>query len=140
LGVRCLALRLADPRFYHLDTAFCALPCGSVIYYPAAFTSAALAAIHAHVAPAERIALDQTDATRFAANAVCVGVTLVLSSCSEALRERLGERGYAVVETPLHAFLRSGGSACCLTLRLDHRSGAAGAIEPARKAARVTNR
>ena len=86
---------------YHLDTAFCALPCGSVIYYPAAFTSAALAAIHAHVAPAERIALDQTDATRFAANAVCVGVTLVLSSCSDALRERLGERGYAVVETPL---------------------------------------
>jgi N-dimethylarginine dimethylaminohydrolase len=36
---------------------------GSVIYYPAAFTSAALAAIHAHVAPAERIALDETDAT-----------------------------------------------------------------------------
>jgi hypothetical protein len=24
-GVRCLALPLADPRFYHLDTAFCAL-------------------------------------------------------------------------------------------------------------------
>jgi N-dimethylarginine dimethylaminohydrolase len=110
LGVRCLALRLADPRFYHLDTAFCALPCGSVIYYPAAFTSAALAAIHAHVAPAERITLDQTDATSFAANAVCVGVTLVLSSCSEAPRERLGERGYAVVETPLHAVQRSGGS------------------------------
>lgn len=92
LGVRCLALPLADPRFYHLDTAFCALPCGGVIYYPAAFTSAALAAIHAHVAPAERIALDHADATRFAANAVCLGLTLVLSSCSEALRGRLGDR------------------------------------------------
>jgi hypothetical protein len=27
-----------------------------------------------------------------------------------------------VLTTPLQAFLRSGGSACCLTLRLDHRS------------------
>jgi N-dimethylarginine dimethylaminohydrolase len=139
LGVRCLALPLADPKFYHLDTAFCALPCGSVIYYPAAFTSAALVAIHAHVAPAERIALDRADATRFAANAVCLGLTLVLSSCSEALRGRLGERGYVVVETPLHAFLRSGGSACCLTLRLDHRSSAAsaGTVQSGRTAARV---
>ena len=138
-GVQCLALPLADPRFYHLDTAFCALPCGGVIYYPAAFTSAALATIHAHVAPAERIALDRADATCFAANAVCLGRTLVLSSCSQALRARLGERGYTVVETPLHAFLRSGGSACCLTLRLDHRSSAvsAGAIHPPRRVSRM---
>jgi len=139
LGVRCLALPLADPRFYHLDTAFCALPCGGVIYYPAAFTSAALATIHEHVAPADRIALNRADATGFAANAVCLGLTLVLSSCSAALRGRLGERGYAVVETPLHAFLRSGGSACCLTLRLDHRSSAASAstVHSARRAARL---
>jgi hypothetical protein len=46
----------------------------------------------------------------------------VLSSCSRELRRTLERRGYAVVETALHAFLRSGGSACCLTLRLDHQS------------------
>ena len=122
LGVRCVALALADPRFYHLDTAFCALPCGSVIYYPQAFTPAALAAVHEHVASAERLALDRADAARFAANAVCVGRTLVLSSCSAALRRELEKRGYAVVETPLDVFQRSGGSACCLTLRLDYES------------------
>ena len=38
-------------------------------------------------------------------------------------------RGYAVVETPLDVFQKSGGSACCLTLRLDHRSSAAQAID-----------
>jgi hypothetical protein len=48
-----------------------------------------------------------------------------MSSCSEALRRALEKRGYAVAKTPLHAFLRSGGSACCLTLRLDHQSSAA---------------
>jgi len=122
LSVQCLTLGLADPRFYHLDIAFCALLCGSVIYYPDAFTPAALATIHERVAPGDRIALDHADDTRFAANAVCLGQLLVLSSCSETLRRELVKRGYAVVETPLHAFLRSGGSACCLTLRLDHRS------------------
>jgi len=134
LSVHCLTLVLVDPSFYHLDTAFCALPCGSVIYYPAAFTPAALATIHEHVAPADRIALDHADATRFAANAVCLGRSLVLSSCSETLRSDLEERGYAVVETPLHSFLCSGGSACCLTLRLDLRSSlvGTGVIEPVR--------
>jgi N-dimethylarginine dimethylaminohydrolase len=122
LGVRCIALPLADPRFYHLDTAFCALPCGAVIYYPGAFTPAALAAIHAEVAPSARVALDHADAARFAANAVCVGRTIVLARASAALRRKLEKRGYAVDETPLDAFQKSGGSACCLTLRLDLRS------------------
>jgi hypothetical protein len=38
------------------------------------------------------------------------------------LRAELGGRGYNVVTTPLPSFLRSGGSAFCLTLRLDRRS------------------
>jgi N-dimethylarginine dimethylaminohydrolase len=119
-----LPLSLADACFYHLDTALCALPCGAVMYYPGAFTPSARAIIQGLVAPEHRIALDRADAERFAANAVCVGNTIVLSSCSNALRLKLQERGYTVVETPLHAFLRSGGSACCLTLRLDHRAEA----------------
>jgi N-dimethylarginine dimethylaminohydrolase len=125
LGVTCLTLPLADPSFYHLDTAFCALPCGGVIYYPGAFTTDGLAAIHRHVAQAERIALERADAARFAANAVCTGRTIVLSSCSLRLRRALERRGYVVVETPLDIFQRSGGSACCLTLRLDHAFAAA---------------
>jgi len=76
--------------------------------------------------PEERIALEEGDAVRFAANAVCVHRTIVLSSCSAALRRKLQERGYVIIETPLHAFLRSGGSACCLTLRLDYCSTSRG--------------
>src|ERR1019366_5915453 len=123
-GVRCLPLALADPRFYNLDTAFCALPYGDVLYYPKAFTAAALDLIHNHVAPSQRIALSRADAERFAANAVCLDRVLVLSSCSDALQCTLEERDYMVAKTPLRAFLRSGGSACCLTLRLDHQTSA----------------
>ena len=75
-----------------------------------------------HVAPAQRILLNRADATRFAANAVCFDRVLVLSSCSDALRRELEGRGYTVAKTSLHAFLHSGGSACCLTLRLDHQT------------------
>jgi N-dimethylarginine dimethylaminohydrolase len=145
-GLPCVTLQLADPSFYHLDTCFCALPCGAVMYHPGAFTPQALAAIEARVAPDQRIALDRADADRFAANAVAFGNVIVLSSCSEALKRELERRGYAVVKTPLHAFLRSGGSACCLTLRLDHKTSAVAAREerpaveavaPRRKARRV---
>jgi N-dimethylarginine dimethylaminohydrolase len=125
-GVACVTLPLADPSYYHLDTAFCALPCGGVIYYPAAFTPAALDAIHARVARADRIVLARADAECFAANAVCVDRTIVLSSASAALKRKLAARGYSVVETPLDIFRRSGGSACCLTLRLTHQSSALG--------------
>ncbi len=135
-GYACVPLPLADARFYHLDTALCALPCGSVMYYPGAFTPAARATIETHVDPQHRIALDRADAERFAANAVCIGGAIVLSSCSNGLRSTLEERGYAVVQTPLHAFLRSGGSACCLTLRLDHRSDRIGATTDKQAAAR----
>jgi hypothetical protein len=38
------------------------------------------------------------------------------------LRAQLRARGYEVVTTPLSSFLRSGGSAFCLTLRLDRRT------------------
>ena len=121
-GVRCIALELVNPSYYHLDTAFCALPSGDVVYYPGAFTPAGLALIRVEVAPARRIEIGGGDAAKLAGNAVCFGRTLILSSCSTALGARLKKRGYTVIATPLPAFLRSGGSACCLTLRLDHQS------------------
>jgi N-dimethylarginine dimethylaminohydrolase len=121
-GTEVLALRLADPSFYHMDTALCPLPGGEVMYVPGAFTVEGRALIHDRVASDLRIELADEDARQLAANAVAIGRTLVLSGCSDGLRGRLAERGYRVQATPLGSFLRSGGSAFCLTLRLDRRS------------------
>ena len=118
-GAECVALELTDPSYYHLDTAFCPLPSGDVIYYPGAFAKGGLRAIEDRVMPEHRVAIDHEDAKRLAGNAVSLNRSIVLSNCSERLRRKLEERGFAVIATPLHAFLRSGGSACCLTLRLD---------------------
>ena len=124
-GQDVVALKLADPRFYHMDTALCPLSGGEVLYLPGAFTREGLAEIRARVAPEDRIEIGERDGCRLAANAVCIGETLLLSGAGARLRARLAERGYRVIATPLRSFLRSGGSAFCLTLRLDRRSASA---------------
>jgi hypothetical protein len=80
-GAECVAL-VADPSFYHLDTAFCALPSGDVIYYPGAFTASARHAIEERVGPSQCIALDHAEAAQFTANAVSLDHCLVLSACN----------------------------------------------------------
>jgi N-dimethylarginine dimethylaminohydrolase len=122
LGVDTVPLELVDPRFYHLDTALCPLTRSEVMYVREAFSQQGLARIHERVAPSHRIEVPVEDACHLAANAVCVGDTIVMSQCGDALHRRLSERGYHVITTPLPSFLRSGGSAFCLTLRLDLRS------------------
>jgi len=119
-----IALELADPRFYHMDTALCPLPRGEVMFVPSAFTHEGLAVIHDRVAPELRIEVAPEDARQLAANAVCLRDTVVMSACGGNLRAKLAERGYRAVTTPLPSFLRSGGSAFCLTLRLDRQSSA----------------
>ncbi len=123
-GVEVVALELANPRFYHMDTALCPLSRGEVMFVPDAFTKKGRATIYDQVNACQRIVVDVDDACRLASNAVRVGDTLVMSSCGDRLRSNLTERGYHVVTTPLCSFLRSGGSAFCLTLRLDHSSAA----------------
>jgi N-dimethylarginine dimethylaminohydrolase len=124
LGVDTVPLELVDPRFYHLDTALCPLTRSEIMFVPEAFTAQGLTRIHERVAPSHRIEVPMEDACHLAANAVCVGDTIVMSRCGDRLHRRLSERGYHVISTPLPSFLRSGGSAFCLTLRLDLRSQA----------------
>ncbi len=123
-GPDVVALELVDPRFYHMVTPLVPLSGCEVIYVPDALAPAGRAAIRARVSPEHRIELALEDAVRLAANAVCIRDAVVLSACSKDLRRRLEERGYRVIATPLDSFLRSGGSAFCLTLRLDRRSDA----------------
>ena len=113
-----IPLRLLDRRFYHLDTCFCPLFGGFVMYYPAAFDAPSLARIEAHYPAERRIAVSQTDAPRFACNAINIGRTIVLPEVSKELRLRLEALGFRVVEVGLGEFLKAGGAAKCLALRL----------------------
>ena len=125
-----VGLRLIDPRFYHLDTCFAPLSNGDLLYFPAAFDAASLAAIESFYTPQQRIAVAEQDAVRFACNAVNLGRTIVLNHISEDLRQRLTARGFHVVQVELSEFLKAGGAAKCLTMFLTPRLHAAHQLAP----------
>ena len=118
-GIDIVPLELATERFYHLDTCFCVLPGGEVLFYPPAFTEAGLRAIRDRVPAEVLIEATDEDAARFCVNAVALHRTVVMAQAAPSLKHRLGARGYAVREVELSPFILSGGGAYCMTLRLD---------------------
>jgi N-dimethylarginine dimethylaminohydrolase len=130
-GRPVVRLPLATERYYHLDTCFCPLSGGEVLYYPPALTEAAQRRLFDHTTPDQRIVATDEDAQAFCVNAVCMGRTIVMAAPPSSLAARLAERGYRVIGVNLAEFILSGGGAFCMTLRLDHASTPA----PARRAA-----
>lgn len=127
-GREVVPLELVSERFYHLDTCFCPLSGGEVLYYPPAFTAAALAEIRARVAPHQLIEATEAEAAAFCVNAINLDRTVIMARAPVSLRETLSGRGYQLVEVDLDPFILSGGAAYCMTLRLDRVSGAAAAL------------
>ncbi|HLY81034.1 MAG TPA: arginine deiminase-related protein, partial [Caulobacteraceae bacterium] len=130
-GREVVPLELASPRFYHLDTCFCPLSGGEVLYYPPAFTPAALAEIRARIPAEQLIEASDEAAAALCVNAVSIGETIVMAKAPASLRKTLEARGYRVAEVDLAPFILSGGAAFCLTLRLDHLTTAAAATAAA---------
>ena len=119
LDVEVIPLRLVDERFYHLDTCFAPLPHGYFLWYPPAFDAESQTRIQRHIPEADRHALSDEDAADFACNVIPVGENaLVLNAASPLLTEWLNRCGFTVHATPLTEFMKSGGSAKCLVLRL----------------------
>lgn len=123
LGCRVIPLELVDPYYYHLDTCFCPLAPGQAIYFPGAFDEYGRRALGELVD--ELIEVNESEARRFACNAVVVGRHVVTNVDCPRLHQDLRQRGFASVATPLDEFVKSGGSAKCLTLRLDGEEAAA---------------
>ncbi|MCT7970517.1 TIGR00300 family protein [Laspinema olomoucense] len=117
LDIQVISLQLADERFYHLDTCFCPLNRGYLLYYPPAFDFYSNRIIEMRVPPEKRIAIGEADAVNFACNAVNVEDKVIMNKVSDDLKQRLKDAGFEVFETTLSEFLKAGGAAKCLTLR-----------------------
>jgi N-dimethylarginine dimethylaminohydrolase len=123
LNCRVIPLELVDPYFYHLDTCFCPLAAGKALYYPSAFDEYGQKVLAELID--ELIEVSAEEARQFACNAVVVGDTVITNTGSGKLHAQLKSRGYRPRETPLDEFVKAGGSAKCLTLRLDGEEAAA---------------
>jgi N-dimethylarginine dimethylaminohydrolase len=121
-GQEVVPLELASDRFYHLDTCFCPLAGGKVLYFPEAFTPKGLAEIRARVPERQRIEATAEEAAAFCVNAVNIDAKVIMARAPDSLKKKLRARGYTVVEIGLDPFILSGGAAYCMTLRLDRTS------------------
>lgn len=111
------SLRLIDPAYYHLDTCFCPLSEGYALWLPQAFDSTSQDVLRRFFG--ERlIALTADEGRLFCANAVNIGRVVVMNEPTPRLASILADRGFVAVGTPLTEFMKSGGSAKCLTLRI----------------------
>ncbi|RDK06948.1 dimethylarginine dimethylaminohydrolase family protein [Cupriavidus lacunae] len=122
-GKDVVALELATEQSYHLDVCFCPLSGGEVLYYPPAFSEAALQELRARVPARLRIEASADDLRHFSVNAVNLDDQVVMTRTTPHLRTELGRRGYQLHEVDLSPFMLSGGGAYCMTLRLDRSSG-----------------
>lgn len=121
-NIAVTSLRLINPRFYHLDTCFAPLEDGAVMYYPPAFDQTSLEQIE-HYFPAEkRIVVNEAAALCFACNVINVGNTVILNEISRELSDQLETRGFHVVQTRLSEFLKAGGAAKCLVMKLSGKA------------------
>ncbi len=122
LGVRVIPVELIDSRYYHIDTCFCPLGPEEAIWFPGAFDDYGRRALAGAMPHLIEVAPDE--ATRFACNAVVVGRHVVTNTGCPRLHEALAARGFVPLATPLGEFVKAGGSAKCLTLRLDGEEAA----------------
>jgi N-dimethylarginine dimethylaminohydrolase len=122
LGVRVLPLELIDPYYYHLDTCFCPIAANTAIYFPQAFDEYGRRVLQANIPSLIEVAEDE--ARSFACNAVVLGQKVVTNTGCPRLHKQLEQCGYSPVATPLGEFVKAGGSAKCLTLRLDGEDAA----------------
>lgn len=123
LGCRVIPAELVDHHFYHLDTCFCPLAPGVAIYFPGALDDYGRR-VFRELVP-RLVEVELSEARSFACNAVVVGTTVVTNTGCPGLHRALDELGFRGIETPLDEFVKAGGSAKCLTLRLDGEEAAA---------------
>lgn len=122
MGCRVIPMQLVDEHYYHLDTCFCPLSESEAIWYPPAFDEYAQQLLPGSIPDLIEVVPDE--AARFACNAVVVGKDVALNTGCPQLEAALKSRGYTPHATELGEFIKAGGSAKCLTLRLDGEEAA----------------
>jgi len=115
-GLPVISVRLADPRFYHLDTAMIVLDENTAAYYPAAFDEAGQAALAARFPVL--IEAKAADAEVLGLNGLSDGRHVVMPAQAQELAGEISAAGFTVVPVDMSQFMKAGGGPKCCTLEL----------------------
>lgn len=116
LSAEIIPVHLVDDRFYHLDTCFCPLNNENAIFFEGAFAEESAKIIKEHISC---FSVPENEAARFACNAVVVGTNVVLPDGCPETERHLHSIGFQTFSVDMSEFLKSGGAAKCLTLKLE---------------------
>ncbi len=115
-----VTLKLVDPAFYHLDTAFAVLDSnggpGSVAFLPKAFDAASLGILDERFPDA--IHVNDVDAAVLGLNSFSDGKNVIIAQRATDFERQLTERGFAPHGVDLSELLLGGGGVKCCTLEL----------------------
>lgn len=115
---KVVAVKLVDARFYHLDTCFCPLTPKLALIYSGAFSPEDVEKLGREI---ELIRVPESDALQFVCNAVVLGTNVVVPAGCQETYNLLSQRGYTSYPVELSEFIKAGGAAKCLSLRLDQK-------------------
>ena len=119
-GREVVTLKLVDPSFYHLDTAFAVLDSnggpGSVAFLPKAFDAASLDILDSRFPDA--IHVNDADAAVLGLNSFSDGKNVIIASRATDFERQLRERGFTPHGVDLSELLLGGGGVKCCTLEL----------------------
>ncbi|MDD3593263.1 MAG: dimethylarginine dimethylaminohydrolase family protein [Candidatus Gastranaerophilales bacterium] len=118
LKIPVISMELVNKSFYHVDTCFCPLEDNYLIYYPEAFDEYANKVIEQNVPPEKRIIANKEEASYFSCNAVNIGDVVVTNLTTQRFANLLKEKGFNHIQTDLSEFMKAGGAAKCLTLKI----------------------
>lgn len=110
------ALELCDRRFYHLDTCFAPVSDETALMYLPAFETYAQLALLENVP--DPIKVTEKEALCFACNAVIIGENVVIPKGCPKTTKDLEKRGFCVYPLDFSEFIKAGGAAKCLVLKL----------------------
>lgn len=116
LGLPYSSLELVDKRFYHLDTCFAPLDEKTALVYLPAFDVYAGEVLRETIP--DLIEVSEKEALHFACNALVLGPDVVLNHGCPDTMKALQLRGYLPHALDFSEFIKAGGSAKCLALRL----------------------
>ncbi|HTL47346.1 MAG TPA: arginine deiminase-related protein [Verrucomicrobiae bacterium] len=116
LNLTYFALELCDERFYHLDTCFAPLNEKSALVYFPAFEPYAQLVLWENVS--DPIQVPENEAVRFACNAVVLGTDVVMPDGCPQTTAELEKRGFRVYPLDFSEFMKAGGAAKCLVLKI----------------------
>lgn len=104
-------------KYYHIDTCFLPLDDTFALYYPPAFSDAAIKTMATKI---NLIPVSDADAELFACNGISVrqANTVILPAGCDDTQMTLEKYGWRVKQVDLSEFMKAGGAVQCLILRI----------------------